>query len=266
MKEDDIMKALARVARDQRPGPRLDARWDALSAGALSAEEIEALRTEAEQNEELQEAFEAFRPLDAGFRADVVERVRRQMQDQAAPAPPATESADTIAFPRRRRPVWMPAAMAAAIVSAVMVSFVLQPGVEPLPDYTTQLRGGATMRSAPEPTDRLPVFERGDRFELVLTPATTVEASLGVRLFRDDGEALEALAAPAAEVSPLGAARVVGRIGDDILLAPGPHEIVAVVGRADRLPGAAEVARKLGDDDVLRTRSWSATRIRLEAR
>ena len=265
MKEEDIMKALAQAARESDVGTRLDRRWDALSAGELSAEDIEALRKEAAQDEDLAQAFEAFRPLDATFRTDVVERIQQQLQDAGTvPANDDEAPAGTIPFPRRKRPVWMPAAMAAAVVSAVMVSFVLQPVGEPLPEYGAQLRGGATMRSDPAPSD-LPVFESGDRFELVLTPATSVEEDLSVELYVDIDGGLQRIEAPAAEVSPFGAARVVGRIGSDIMLPAGEHDIVAVVGRADRLPSTAELTRRLGEGSEVQTRSWSAWRMPLQA-
>ena len=61
MDQDELLKKLGQLGRAR--DPTSDPRWEALSAGALSKEEAEALRRESEATEEGKRLHALFQPL-----------------------------------------------------------------------------------------------------------------------------------------------------------------------------------------------------------
>ncbi|WP_437893093.1 hypothetical protein [Sorangium sp. So ce124] len=81
MNDDDLLKALARVAREQDRAS--DPRWSARALGTLAAGERDALEAEAQRTPEDREAWEASRPLDGEARARIADRILTGLQASA---------------------------------------------------------------------------------------------------------------------------------------------------------------------------------------
>lgn len=81
MNDDDLLKALARVAREQDRAS--DPRWSARALGTLAAGERDALEAEAQRTPEDREAWEASRPLDGEARARIADRILAGLQASA---------------------------------------------------------------------------------------------------------------------------------------------------------------------------------------
>ena len=85
MKDDDLLRDLGRVAREQAVADEEEfsaPRWDALCAGTLAAEEEEELRAEAMSSSAGRRAWEVFRPPDEGFRRRVVQRLQESRAER----------------------------------------------------------------------------------------------------------------------------------------------------------------------------------------
>ncbi|WP_437790652.1 hypothetical protein [Sorangium sp. So ce693] len=81
MNDDDLLKALARVTREQDRAS--DPRWSARALGTLAAGERDALEAEAQRTPEDREAWEASRPLDGEARARIADRILAGLQVSA---------------------------------------------------------------------------------------------------------------------------------------------------------------------------------------
>jgi hypothetical protein len=131
---DRWLEELVRVANEDtaRERQQLDERWDRLAAGTLDADELAALRAEAEASPEGRAAWEAFRPLGAGFEAQVVARLQ-------ADTVPATTLAPVV--PLRSR---VPLFAGLGLLAAGLVAFaLLRPFLNPpLPGYTISNNSG----------------------------------------------------------------------------------------------------------------------------
>lgn len=131
---DRWLEELARVANEEtaRERRQLDERWDRLAAGTLEPTEEAALRAEAERSEEGRAAWEAFRPLGAGFEAQVVARLQAEQTRAAAPGK---------VVPFRHR---VPLAAGLGLLAAGLVAFaLLRPFLNPaLPAYSLEVSSG----------------------------------------------------------------------------------------------------------------------------
>jgi hypothetical protein len=233
MSDDELLKELARVAREQKQDGKLDERWDGLSAGTLSDEERAELERLAAQSPEGKEAHEAFRPLDAAAR----ERISARLEQELAPARPQApaERREAKVLPFRRRG-WQVASGAAVAAAAAVAAFVLLPAQKgpPLPGYSLSLAGIQELRSdgAEAEVARL---EPGSQLVLVLRPEQAVGGRVEVRafLFRDgEGRAWT----PPMEVSEDGAVRIRGRVEELLPLSPGEWTLAVAVGRPGEVP------------------------------
>ncbi|WP_437849792.1 hypothetical protein [Sorangium sp. So ce363] len=81
MNDDDLLKALARAAREHDRAS--DPRWSARVLGTLEAGERDALEAEAQRSPEDREAWEASRPLDGEARARIADRILAGLQASA---------------------------------------------------------------------------------------------------------------------------------------------------------------------------------------
>ncbi len=264
MNDDQLLQDLARVATEEmeRERSRLDPHWERLCAGELAADEEAELSALAAASDEAREAYEAFRPLDADFRARVVLALRDQARGER-PAP-ATEPGETgqraRVLPFARRRLWLGGSIAAAAAVAAIV--LLVPGPAPLlPRYVATLEGGVREIRSASPAGEAAVraFAPGGRFELVLTPATGVVGQVEARLFLERSGELRGLEVHP-EISESGAVRIVGEIGREVPITPGDWTLWAVVGRRGKLPGAGELRSYLGVGEA-RQRHWVLARL-----
>lgn len=261
MSDERLLKDLARLARAQRAeGPAAD--WDRLASGELPPEEQARLRAEAEASPEAAAAWEAFQPLEADFRAALVERVQRELA-QAAPAPVPRLA------PRRGVPTWLRAGLWPALAAASLLLF-LRPWSAPtaLPTYELRLGGALrTERSAGpqavvETSGPLP-FAPGNRFELVLTPATSAGPQVEARMYVSRDRSLDELAAAPPERSNDGALRFTGVVGEDLRLPEGESTLLVVVGRPGALPDTRTLETRLAQGSPVREALWTAWKLRV---
>lgn len=245
MSHDDLLSRLGRVARDEaeRETRELDERWDALARGELSEAEAEELRRENPQ------AYEAFRPLEEGFKDQVMERLRERPPGRA------------LAFPGRR-PTWG-WVVAASGLAAVLVLLILLPAVPAaLPGYALVVEGGArTLRSeapaeAPSGPAEATRLGPGDRLEVLLRPETAVAGRVEARAWLEiegSGEIRDLTGR--LRVADSGAVRLVGTVGRDLDWPPGRLDLWIAVGRPGRVPGP-EASAFEAQDGVWRIPLW----------
>jgi hypothetical protein len=240
MNDERLLKDLARVAREDREEQlqRLDGRWDRLSHNALPADEEAELRALAEGSDELRDAYDAFRPLDADFR----ERVLHAVLAPQPAAEPEERTAKVLLF--RRRFVQVGGWLAAAAALVLVVTRLGGPG-EPLPGYLLDIEGGVR-QTRTEEAGAEQVFTPGRTLTLVLRPQTAVSGPVEASLFFALGDELLPWDADA-EVSPTGAVRVSGVLGRDFDLGPGDWTVWVAVGRRGELPDRDRLLELLAD-------------------
>lgn len=251
--DDALLDRLAALALEERRSEGLDPRWDALAAGELAPDELARLEKQAEGSTEIAMALCAFRPLGADFERRISERIGEEraasIGELRGPTPTDETSSRSEAaaggakvLPMRRRSVarrvWVPLAAAAALA----VVFLRPAPLDPLPLYEARLAGVSEQRSASEP-GRAPLEATrlipGSRLELVLTPEEATGEDVAVALFQQLGGTFESVAlAPGVrpEVSPNGAIRLVGTVGDEIALAGGVSTLWVFLARPGDLP------------------------------
>lgn len=254
MTEDRLLKELGDLARREEEAGQalLDERWDRLAAGTLTAEEEAELRALAESSPEARDAYEAFRPLGAGFQARVAAAAGAELApvpDEGAPRTgPQEARARLLPFRRgtSRIAAWIGSV---AAVAAVLFFFVRSP-TAPLPLYTAELGGGdqSLRGSEPEPSSGLPVFVPGSLLTLNVRPQKTVAGPVEARCFvsplSGGGELRPWEPEPPLEIRN-GAVRIRGTLGREIQLAPGAWRTWVVVGRPGGIPSARELAGEL---------------------
>jgi hypothetical protein len=253
MSDERLLRDLARLAREQahEPGPE----WERLAAGELSPGERESLRAEAARSAEAAAAWEAFRPLDADFQAQLLARV----QQEVAPPPRV--------LPFRRVPTWARVALPALAAAGLLVALWPSGGPVDLPAYELRLAGASSDARAvvpsPTSTGETLAFAPGNRFELLLTPATTAGADVEARAYLARDGRVEVLPLPPCEVSAEGALRCLGIVGASVGLPPGEADLLIAVGRRGALPNAAELRARLAGADRAREVAWTGWRLRV---
>lgn len=253
MTDDRLLKELAQVARAQQAKDP-DERWDRLASGELGPEERARLQEEARSSPAAAAAWDAFRPVDAEFRSEIVEQVRHNMGEAGRAAQASSK------FPWR---VVLPAALAASLLLAFLVPWR---GTAPLPSYELRLQGSVrTERSGDPgaPQAGPAVFADGNRFELVLTPERSAGEDLEVRVYVSGGDRIEELAAPPPSRSSEGAMRIAGVVGEDVRLPRGEFTLLVVAARGGSLPTAAELRDRLARGSPVREERWTAWSVRL---
>jgi hypothetical protein len=250
MTEDRLLKDLAHVAREEKTKDP-DRSWDALAAGELTPEEIARLRDEADRSPEAAAAWEAFRPLGAEFRGEIVEQAKRRLKANGV----------------HRRP-WVRWSLPPALAAALAMLVVSHWGGGPaLPSYDLRLAGSvqgerSAERSLP-PSGAPAVFARGNRFELLLTPAHAAGDSIEARAFIVAGDRVEELPAPPPARSADGAVRFIGVVGDDVLLPDGAFDLLVAVGRPGAIPSGSDLRDRLRHGRTTREARWMGWKLEL---
>ncbi|AKT42367.1 hypothetical protein [Chondromyces crocatus] len=276
MKDDELLRALSRAARED--DPLVDPRWDELAADRLSEEDREALEALARQDPEAQEALKAFAPLGEDVRAATVERALAALtHSTGVDAPEASkeegpDSARVVRLQGRRRSLmtWVMAASLAAAVAAVwgLGRFGTTAGV-PLYELTV-VGGEQSTRSAPRaPGEEPPQLGSGSRLELLLRPAEPAHESVAVRAFLATRGAASLSEVrrwePPVEISPEGAVRIAGTreaLFPD--LPAGEITVLLVVGAEGKLPeDAAAALRAEREEDQRAHAPFRVLRVRL---
>ncbi len=261
MSDGRLLQDLAQMAKEDRRAEldQLDERWDRLSQGTLSADEEAELRALAEGSDELRDAYDAFRPLDADFRERVLNAVLEPEADES-PEPPAK------ILPFRRRTTTIAGFLAAAAALSLVVVRLGGPGGAPLPQYHLALEGGVSeIRSEEsEVSDR--DFAAGSRLDLKLRPQVDVSGPVEARFFvaRDDELRVWDVSA---KISSNGVVHVAGVLGRDFELEPGEWTLWAAVGRSGALPDRERLQALLAASDLPIADDWSLhkTQIRVVA-
>ncbi len=217
MDERELDRLISEVeAAEPAPTPP-DTEWDRLAAGRLSDDEVARLEAAAAGGEGAAE-LEAFRPFDAGFRTRLVRTLDAMSATTAArPAPEPTT-----------RPRWRWLLLAIPAFAALLMAVWPQP--PDLPGYSLEatvadavLRGDDA-RSAP--------LSPGSTVEIVLRADVAHSEPIGARVFT--GTPPDALAF-VADLAPTGNVRLVGTLGTDFELPPGPHRLIVDVGPSHAL-------------------------------
>jgi hypothetical protein len=244
MTDDQLLRDLGDLERERREAERArwDERWDRLAAGTLTAGEEAELKALAASSPEAREAYEAFRPLGAGFQARVVDAINAE---RTGGVPPPR----VLPFRRvaRRAEVWVGLA---AAVAACLFLLVRGPAVAPLPGYTAELTGGAQVYRGKETSpSRSQVFIPGSPLTLTVTPQTAVQGAVGARVFLESlggsGDLRAWEPEPRLESTDQGTVRLQGTLGQEIQLPPGDWRIWAVVGRKGAIPSVRRLRTEL---------------------
>lgn len=257
MSEDSLLRNLGHLAKDENGLVRtkFDERWDRLAAGTLTAEEEAELRNLAEESPDSQEAYEMFRPLGEEFQSRMVDRLVSEVEDRTPRREPRPR---LLWFPRRMRAAgWAAGAAAAAAAGLLLLLRGLNPAtLPPMPTYVAELSRGTQALRGEESTSAGPrVYEPGDKFGVVLRPATkTAGKGLEAQCFllrSDQRRRLEVKV----EIDLGGAVKIVGSIARD--LQPGDWTLWTVVGRAGTLPDPTDL-RYLDSRTEFREHDWVA--------
>ncbi|MEQ8276921.1 MAG: hypothetical protein RMA76_25985 [Deltaproteobacteria bacterium] len=209
MKETELMDAIVEVARDERQVDQL-AR---LAAGELSEPERAELMRAAEQDPALMRVVELCEPkADAFF---------EQLADGA-------EQAMKVHTIRPTRALWIGGA--GALAASLVAGFLLLGQPTPLPDYSGRVQVAVEYRSE----DAAIEARVGDRFTMLLRPATRVGREVDAWLFVVKGDAVTPVDVTL-ERDASGAVRASGTVGSW-----GAAQIVAAVGDG-MAPNVAQV-------------------------
>ncbi len=208
MANDSLLKALGKVAREQRAAD---------DTGPVE-------------------------PIAPPSAALIEQLAGRALDDLAAferPAPARTAPA------RTRKPWWWTIGLVAPLAVAAAALLWMRPGQGPaLPGYTLTVAGGtAEFRAAGAP-EASPVLTPGTRFEATLRPEVAATTPVGARLYWvKDGRGVPWDAQ--VEGSETGALRARGMVAAPF--GPGAGELWAVVGRPDDLPTSFDQVKAAAD-------------------
>jgi hypothetical protein len=262
LNEDELLRAVAQIARSERADELsgLEERWRALCAGELPEEEERRLHELAASSPEHARALEAYAPLEERFRDDMVRLLLPADHAETRRNDPAGARSrwSWWSFPKLRAVVLLPAA---AVAVLALVLLLPRGGLPPLPSYSAELHGGVQQtRAAGVAEPEMPRLVDGSILTLVLRPSTAVEGRLAVRCLLVHGDEVLERRLPL-EIAETGAVRVEAELGRDLVLEPGPWQLVAVVSRPGATPGAGELEALALADEPGRGESWAATRV-----
>ena len=163
----------------------------------------------------------------------------------------------------RARPRWQPMAAGAIVVllGVALGDRLLRSGGPDLINYELSVQGSTMWRGdEPSPGDVM-ALAPGDRFELLLRPATATGDAPVVRLYRLTDSSPAAVRAPTAQRLDQGTLRLRGTIGDDVALPLGPSRLLILLGPTATDPDVQDALQELGAEPSVRTSRWQAWRI-----
>lgn len=265
MTDDRLLRDLGNLARRQEEAEqaRFDERWNRLAAGTLTAAEEAELKALAESSPEAREAYEAFRPLGAGFQARMVDAAAAELASEAPKARPEEPRPRLLPFRRAvtRAEVWLGTA---AALAAGLFFLVRSPVLPPLPPYALDpIQGDQTVRGGKsESPNGIPVFDPDSRLMLIARPPHPVTAPAAAQAFLAHGA--ELLPWQPGEPGTAGSFRFEGGLSQ---FQPGEWKVWVVVGHPGRIPSASELQTRLQAGRT-RTTDWQAisTDLRIRAR
>ncbi len=249
-RDEDLLRALSDLVRSEDPWR--DPRLDDLAAGRLSPDQEQALLRELGPNAPM---LDAFRPFEAGFKADLADKIAASMR-----ASPAASARGGVRFlPRRAVVLGGAAATLAAAAALILLLRPHAPPDDPVPPYELVMLGGDNIvRSAPETRQaRTARLAPGSRLEVRLRPGHRVQGSVALRGAVVRGADIRPWL-PVTEVDPSGAIRVAGTREQLFAGLPdGEWTVVVAVGREHALPAdVIELVRNQpsvpGDDASVR--------------
>ncbi|MEM7243911.1 MAG: hypothetical protein AAF533_01130 [Acidobacteriota bacterium] len=285
MKENDLMRELARLASDQSASGPIDSRFEKLAAGELDEPELAALRREAEGDARLAAALEALQPRGESRRRELLGRARAALResaegeeslpleddlsgdsdDRSDDADDLSDHVEDVSAPdsvvplvppssRARRLPWIGSGLAAALLVAVVGYQAWQdsrtPGSMPsLRGHQLLLNTGELARRGSEQPADLLVHRTDGQLELVIMPPDEAPGSTVTFYLRTDAGLRQWDVTPQRAAS--GAVKLKGGVSE-LGLTEGPLDIVAVVA----LPGAEPSSPEL-DEVTARTRPGS---------
>lgn len=221
---DDLLKELARVARERREAEAREPKWEGLAEGTLSEEERRELERLAGESPEAEAAHEAFRPLDTAAKERIVARLEQEG---------AGRKVVSLASRRRLARVVVPAL--AALAAGVLLFVLPRSGAAPVPDYALSFAGEQAVR-ADVPEAEVPRVGPGSRFTVLLRPQRAVEGKVEARAFLVRPGEARAWSPQRLEVSEEGAVRIQGEGAALASVPPGEWTLAVVVGRPGSLP------------------------------
>ncbi len=305
MNDDRILDGVERLLQDATPQtePR-DAdhsRWEALSLGTASRDEIGALEAEAAASALAAEHLEAYRPIDRQTRQRFLERVkgaletprsvggtpssddasngdkpedseesttppRSQRQRLPKEQPPAdrSDAGRIVPWPRRKNSVDRRRWLAPLVAAlAATLLWVLWPLPQvTLPDYVlTAEAGRQPMRNVVPKAEDVLELEQGDPFEITLRPALAIEHPVTAHVYAERPNGLEAVTLEG-EISDSGSIRLNGRFDHQLTGGANHVDLWIVVAAATASPELEDIERRR--DGQPSDASWQLLRCRLQ--
>jgi hypothetical protein len=236
MSSDDLLRSLARVAREEATKDEGEARWGDLALGELDAEDVAALEKLAAEDAEAAEKLVAYRPLDDAAKDRIAARLA-----PAATAPAAAKVVPLAARPRRV--AWIAAAVAIAAGVALWRGASTPESGPPLPAYAMVVSSGDRATRGTEPTTTEETVVAPDsRLEIRLRPAKQVAGSVAVRGFLVQGGVARPWVPPM-QTSADGAVAIDGAASALLGVSAGTWDVVLAVGRPSDLPSADAILK-----------------------
>ena len=231
MDDNEFLSLLGKEARRQQKAEEsLDPRFDALAAGQLTAEEEKNLQKEAAESRDMLDDYEAFKPLGAEFRFNLVNRIHGEL---------AAGKEDNVVKKQRSTRLWLIVAPAFALAASIALLLALPTNKPRSPlSYTFEMKVGEQTyrgKNGPSPDTAKPIFGTGSQIHIILRPKEASREDVGASLFFEkDGTFIRL--ENGQQINSSGAVRFTAIIGETVFLEPGEWTVWAVVGRPGDLP------------------------------
>lgn len=219
---EEALNTLVQAAKNDFADPRLER----LALGTASAEDLAALRQQAQSSAEYKALVELFTPLDEGLRREVTKQSLSALQGQ-------NDEPQTRWI---RRLSWAPAPLLA--LAATWLLFLRPatppPGTvaAPLPAYQAEYFGFTTpVRAArPSSTPEVSRAVEGSVLQIFLRPEANVSGDVQVVAWAERDQQMVRFQ-PEAEISDAGAIRLSVDVDRDLGGVGGPRRVSIAVGR-----------------------------------
>lgn len=206
--------------------------WEDLAQGELSREEEAVLRALAEEGEEAAVHYEAFAPLDEGFRSRTADKLAAQLQEEK--------------HKKQRRRF---AGMAGAFAIAAAALLLALPKESALAPYSLEVSGGVAEMRGAEPASGPLNYDAQSKLTLVAKPATPIDGKVVASLALLEDQ--RALPIPAKQQqAPTGAVRV-EIMGRDVKSTSPSVKLALIVERKALTPEDIAGLARAGDPRVL---------------